>query len=165
MRINKYRFVDCAWGALLMSIVLSFAMPMIANGTITLEEFISNLIVSFFVGLIVMLLLPIDKISSRFAMKCGANKDTMKFNLCSAASTTVIMGTIMSIIMTWWGMHTVPDYRARLFGEWSRTYPWVLIIVFIMVIICQLSGSYIVKLIFGEISPKVVEPEKTQDDL
>lgn len=163
MKINKYRLVDCMWGAFIMSLVLSYAMPIIAKGFITFDEFITSVVVSFFVGLFIKLFLPIDKISSRFAAKCGTEKGTMKFRLCSSISTTLIMGTIMSIIMTWWGMHAAPDYQIHLFSEWISTYPWVLIIVFVMVNVCHLSGSYIVKSIYGNMTQEVVEQHETQD--
>ncbi|NLI21107.1 MAG: hypothetical protein GX418_06115 [Clostridiales bacterium] len=150
MKISKYRLVDCIWGALIMGMVLSFAMPMISNGFVTLAEFLSSLIVSFFVGLAIMLFSPIRKISARFATKCGAENGTVKYSLCSAAATTLLMGTAMSIIMTWWGMHAVPGYQSQLFHAWISAYPWVLIVVFIMVNFCQWSGKYVVKLLFGD---------------
>ena len=158
MKIDKYRFVECAWGALVMGIVLSFTMPIIANGSITLGEFISSLIVSFFVGLAIMLFSPIDKISSRFAKKCGAEEGTIKFTLCSAVSTTLLMGTTMSLIMTWWGIHNVPNFQTQYFHGWISAYPWILIIVFIMVNFCQFSGKYIVKLFFSNVAQEEETP-------
>lgn len=150
MRIDKYRLADSIWGALIMSIVLSFAMPIIANGSITFEEFFLSVIVSFFAGLIIKLFSPIDKISICIANKCGAKKGTIKNSLCIAASTTLIMGTIMSLIMTWWGMHTIPDYQNQYIHGWISTYPWVLIIVFLMVNICHVSSKLVLKMIFRD---------------
>lgn len=149
MKVTKFDTILNIWVSLIISLVLSYALPMITNGSITTGEYFSGLIISFVISFILVMLIPIVKLGDMFAAECGTKPNTIARQLLSTIVLVLIMGTVMSLIMTWWGLHNISDYTSFFFTSWLHAYPWVLFIIYITSNISLWTGIPLTKRILG----------------
>lgn len=149
MKVTKFDVILNIWVCIVICAVLSFALPMIAKGTITLPEYLSGFIVSTILSFILIMFLPIIKLGDSFAAKCGAEAHTVKRQLLTTIILALIMGTIMSIAMTWWGLRNVPGYQEFFWMAWFAAFPWALLIIYASANVALWTGIPLTKKIMG----------------
>lgn len=142
-RLQKDNVIAQIWGSVLMSVVLSLEMPLIANGSVTLNAFCTGFLVSFFASLALKLFTPIIDAGGFLARSLGAKPGTIRFRITATACQAVMMGTCMSLLMNWWGMRHVPNLAQVYLQAWLRVYPFVLVSVFIMINVSIWSSGLI----------------------
>lgn len=132
------------WGSLLMSTVLSIVMQLIASGRVRFYDFWTGFLISFFASLALKLITPIIEAGQYLAERMGAVPHTIRYQLTSTIFLALMMGTVMSLLMTWWGVCRVPDYQSIYLQSWLREYPWVLLTVYVMINISIPTGERLV---------------------
>lgn len=143
-RFKKENVLMQMWGSLLMSTVLSIVMPLIANGAIRWFDFWTGFLISFFASLALKLLTPVIEIGQYLAEKLGVRPRTLSYRLLSTVFLALMMGTAMSLLMTWWGVCHVPGYWSFYLQSWLHEYPWVLLTVYLMINISIPTGEWLV---------------------
>lgn len=127
-----------------MSTVLSIVMQLIANGRVRFYDFWTGFLISFFASLALKLITPIIEAGQYLAERMGAVPRTIRYQLTSTVFLALMMGTVMSLLMTWWGVCRVPDYWSIYLQSWLREYPWVLLTVYVMINISIPTGERLV---------------------
>jgi hypothetical protein len=149
MKITKFDVYLNIWVSLLISAVLSFALPMIANGHVAAAGYFSGLALSFIVSLILVLAIPLVKLGDMFAALCGTKPHTIPRQLLSTVVLALIIGTAMSLIMTWWGVRNIPGFQEFFLSAWLYAYPFALVILYVILNISLWTGVPLVKKLLG----------------
>ena len=149
MKVTKFDVVLNIWVAFLISAVLSIVLPLIAKGGLTVGEFFSGLGISFVLSFVLVLVLPIVQLGDKFAAACSAKPHTMPRQLLTTVVLALIMGVIMSLVMNWWGLHAVPGYENFYWSAWLKSFPFALIVIYIMANISLSTGIPLTKKILG----------------
>lgn len=144
-RFQKDNIVSQIWGSCLMSVILSLEMPLLAKGSVGLADFCTGFAVSFFASLALKLLTPIIDLGQTLAEKAGARRRTLWFRILSTAFQAVMMGTCMSLLMTWWGMRNSAALASLYWNSWMHGYPYVLVTVFILINVSIVTSALIFK--------------------
>jgi hypothetical protein len=145
MKLTKFDVYLNVWVSLVISAILSFTLPMIANGYVTVGEYLSGLLISFLISLVLVLVLPVVKWGDLFAAKCGAVPHTMSGQLLATIILALVIGTFMSLIMTWWGVRNVPGFQSFFMSAWLNAYPWALLVIYASANISLWTGIPLVK--------------------
>lgn len=149
MKLTKYGVYINIWGSIVMSAVLSAALPLLSTGHVTLEGYFSEYIVSFFLSLFIKLFTPVLPLGEKFSDYCQAKEGTLGRQLNTTLVTALMLSFVMSLAMTWWGLHGVPNYQSVYWASWIGAYPWVLVIVYITSNIGLITGRPIVNRILN----------------
>ena len=91
-RLQKDNVLAQMWGSALMSVVLSLEMPLIANGSVTLNAFCTGFLVSFFASLALKLFTPIIDAGGFLARKLGAKPGKFDIHAMSTAEKHLPLG-------------------------------------------------------------------------
>ncbi len=149
MKITKFDMILNLWVSLIISLILSYALPMLATGGVTAGGYISGLIVSFIISMVLVTFVPLVKWGDMFAAKCGAKPFTVPRQLLAAIVLVLIMATVMSSSMTWFFIHNIPGYQSFFLSAWLHAYPWALLVVYISANISLWTGIPLTKKILG----------------
>jgi hypothetical protein len=149
MRITKFDVILNLWVSIVISLILSFVLPMIATGHLTVAEYCSGFAVSLVVSFVLVMFLPVVKLGDMFAAKCGAKPFTLPRQLLTTIVLALIMGTIMSLFMTWWGVRVIPGWQNFFFGAWLKAFPWALLVIYVSANISLWTGIPLTKKILG----------------
>jgi len=159
LKITKFDVYINIWMAFIISAVLSFALPMISTGHLAIGDFFSGLIISWAVSFLVGLFLPFAKWGNMFAAKCGAKPGSMQSMFLANIILAFLMSVIMVLVMTWWGLHLVPDYQNIYLGAAIGSYPWAVLISYIASNIGFATGFHLIVKVLG-VNPPGPPPGK-----
>lgn len=145
MKIKKLDIILGIWISLINSLVLSFAIPLIAHSPITVQSYFAGLLLPFILGIVLVTLIPLPKWGNAIAGKLGTKPQTLQRQLVAAIFLVIIMGTIMTLCMSWWNLHTIPDYTNIFFFAWLKIYPWALLVIYVSSNIAMWTGIRLAK--------------------
>lgn len=144
---------------LIMGVIMSAAMgtvasflllrinPQAAAGAPVPMMYLSNIVLSIVVGVLVALLVPLGKMGMALARKAGVNPPGLKFNLINSiplsVGNTIIVSLILSIIgvisarskMPPEALANVPPFAVMWLGGWAKLLLPTLIISYILALI------------------------------
>ncbi|MCD7805807.1 MAG: DUF2798 domain-containing protein [Lachnospiraceae bacterium] len=149
-KLTKFFVLTNVWGSIIMSIVLSMMMPILNGRSLTLNGFCTGFVVSFFTSLALKLFTPLIPLSGKLADWSGAPKGTNASQLVSTLLMAACMATIMSLVMTLWGIRNAPNISEIWFSSWIRAWPYAVLIVYVMVNISLWTGNPLVRKLLGE---------------
>ncbi|MDR0653525.1 MAG: hypothetical protein LBG12_09510 [Synergistaceae bacterium] len=149
MKLTKFDVYLNVWISLVISAILSFTLPLIANGHVTAGEYMSGLFISFVISFVLVLVIPVVKWGDLFAAKCGAVPHTASGQLLATIVLALVIGTFMSLIMTWWGVRNVPGFQNFFLSAWMNAYPWALLVIYVSANISLWTGIPLVKKLLG----------------
>lgn len=149
MKITKFDVLLNVWVSLILNIFLNTIVP-IANGTgLTLSSFASSYVLGVIIGFILITFLPIAPLGNKFGDLFKLDRGDIKHQLVSNVLVALIMATIMSSFMTWWGIKDVPGYQDFYVASVVSSYPLSLFLTWLSQNIALCTGIPLVKKALG----------------
>lgn len=143
MEIDRFGLFVTTWMCLFLAIVLSFILPILFTGSVSMMVFIEGFVVSFAISLVISLVLPLMQWGGMAAAACGAKPDTLPWHFVSTALLSLIMATILSLVMVFYFMP--PEARSHFLYTWISAYPFVLLGTYVSALIAAPIGVAIAK--------------------
>ena len=138
---SKFEILLNAWISVLISIVLSAALPILAGAEITLPSYCQGFIISLVISFVLASILPVTKWGNAFAALFKQKPGSLSNQLVSTIITAFVLGTLMSFIMTAANIGFPPYFL----NAWLSAYPYALIVIYVMVNISLWTGIPAVK--------------------
>lgn len=135
-KLTKFDLVLNLWISVIINVALSIALPLIAMGTLTWPIFLRGFAIAFPVSTILVLVLPVVPLGNRFACALGAKPNTPVFTMFSTLVLALILGTLMSLLMTAVNAGIGPWFVSA----WLSCYPMVLLTVYLSALLGIFTG-------------------------
>lgn len=136
MKLTKFEIILNLWISLVINIVLSIALPLLSIKFITLGIFLKGFAIAFTVSTIFVFIVPVVKWGENFAVACKAKPHTISSQLLSTLVLAMILGTLMSLLMTAVNAGMGPYF----FAAWLSLYAYVLLVVYVSALIGIWTG-------------------------
>lgn len=138
MKITKFEVILNLWISLIINIVLSIVLPILAIGFITWGIFLKGFAIAFTVSTLFVFVVPVVKWGDSFAAALKAKPHTVPSQLLSTIILALILGTLMSLLMTW--VNLPKDIPIPFVPAWLSGYPAVLATVYVSALIGIWTG-------------------------
>lgn len=149
MKLNKFDVLLGLWISLVNALLLSLVMPLIAGIPLTFGGYLSSLMFPFILGFLLTTLIPIPKWGNAMAGKFGLKPFSLKRQLVASVFIVLVMGTIMTLVLTYLRLHNGPQPAPDFFATWIRSYPISLLVIYVAANIALSTGFPLVKKILG----------------
>ena len=138
MKITKFEVILNLWISLIINVVLSIVLPILAIGFINWGIFIKGFAIAFTVSTIFVFIVPVVKWGDSFAAALKTKPHTVPSQLLSTIILALILGTMMSLLMTW--VNLPKDIPIPFVAAWLKGYPAVLATVYVSALIGIWTG-------------------------
>ncbi|MBR1797486.1 MAG: hypothetical protein IJ757_05705 [Clostridiales bacterium] len=147
--------ISAVMGALASFLILR-SNPQAAQGTPVPMMYLTNILLSVVVGVIVALVIPLGKLGRGLASKAGANPPSLKFNLLNSLPLSVGNTLIVSLILSLVGVVSargkmppealaqVPPLPVMWLGSWAK------------LLIPTLVASYVISVVLSPLISRLV---------
>ncbi|WP_321508460.1 hypothetical protein [uncultured Methanoregula sp.] len=143
MNFDKFEIIIALWMSLVLCTVVSFFMPVINLGSVSLHMFLEGFILSFVISMTASLVLPLKPWGDGIAAACKIQPPGLLHHLVSTAVVALIMATIMSLFMVWYFLP--PVARPYFLTGWLKQFPYFLILIYLSGLVAGPVGIWIAK--------------------
>lgn len=133
---NKFNIIFNLWVSLIINIALCIVLPLVAMNMINWGIFIKGFLIAFPVSTLLVLFVPIVPLGHKVASGFGLAENSVPFTLVSTIVLALILGTLMSLLMTAVNAGVGPFFVMA----WWSCYPIVLLTVYVTALIGIFTG-------------------------
>lgn len=144
-KMGKFDVFVNIWISLVINVVLSIVLPVVAIGKLTPAIFLKGFVIAFSVSTAFVFLVPVVNLGQRFASLFKVKPQSFPDLLLSTVVLTLILGTLMSLLMTVVNAGIGPWFVAA----WLSCYVWALLSVYVSAVVGTITAIPLGIKIFG----------------
>jgi hypothetical protein len=142
---NRFDVFVSIWISFVINVALSIVLPVVAIGFVSFPIFVKGFAIAFTVSTLFVFAVPVVKWGQKFADRFKAPPDSVPGHLLATVVLALIVGTLMSLLMTAVNAGFGPHYVQA----WLSCYGWALLSVYLSALAGAATGVPLAKKLFG----------------